>query len=1035
MIRSRAGAGASVAALALAIAGRSAVGGAGRAASVAGAALALAIAGRSAVGGAGRAASVAGAALALAIAGRSAVGGAGRAASVAGAALALAIVGRSAVGGAGRAASVAGAALALAIAGGATGAPAAEAAAPVAADDFRPFLDRVQSALIAADLEAYLALLADGADSGAARRFARVTFRPGIDAATAQLRFLRPLDEVAEGTGYELTVEVFTERGIEGRLQTWRLDVVRADPLDGQPPPPWRIAGQERIDVLEGLVHLSLNPGVAFDAANLVVAGEDMTLRMSRGSVFVAESRPGHIAGMVLLGDGVLTFSPEPEAERGQVRLLAGSGTLEAEVSAAFVRVNPRAFASRVSGTTLVGRRVEAGDLDRAREVFDEFLPLSFAVDLGDLSDKAWSLNPRGRDFVAEMRTKRYGALTFLQSGSQPEDVTLFEREAQRIIALYPSARKRAVQGRYYSDDDTQPYDVLDYRIAASFEPAGITRDSLFARPRLRGCVITATARLAVRVTTSNLTSMTLRLDGALDVRSVASRNLGPLLFFRMPGRDTLVISMPGDAPPIGAEFTVEVEYSGLLRAQDLAENWLGREHVAFDGDSTFGSAEPRYIYSNSSFWYPQASVSDYATATLDLTVPGDYGVVASGEPHAGNPPAGSELDIDEPRRYRFVTLQPARYLACVISRFAVAEMGGREVSLEPPAPPAPPAARRRGVSYDSLFLTVESNRRTTDRVAGFYDEAARILRFYASLIGDTPYPTFTLLLTDAFLPGGHSPAYFAVLNQTLPYGRGRLLSWRGDPVAFSKYPSFFLAHELAHQWWGQAVGWKNYHEQWLSEGLSQYFAALYAEHRNGPDVFDDVIAQMQRWSLRHSDQGPVYLGNRLGRIKEDPRVFRALVYNKGAMVLHMLRRTVGDHAFFNGLRRFYNDRRFAKAGTDDLIRAFESESGHSLTAFFDRWIHEADLPSVAFSYRTEVRRGGAAGAGRGGETDAVLRFEQRGKLFDMPVTVTLRYRGGDDDTLVVPVTGEVTEVRVPVRRGLRDVVVNRDRAALVEIG
>ena len=289
------------------------------------------------------------------------------------------------------------------------------------------------------------------------------------------------------------------------------------------------------------------------------------------------------------------------------------------------------------------------------------------------------------------------------------------------------------------------------------------------------------------------------------------------------------------------------------------------------------------------------------------------------------------------------------------------------------------------------------------------------------------PYPTFTLALTDALLPGGHSPAYFAVLNQPLPMPPGTMVSWRTDPVAFSRYPLFFVAHELAHQWWGQAVGWKNYHEQWLSEGLSQYFAALYAEHRNGPEVFSEVLTQMRRWSLRHSGQGPVYLGNRLGRIDDEPRVFRALVYNKGAMVLHMLRRLLGDEVFFDGIRRYYNEMRFRKAGTDDLIRAFEAESGRSLETFFDRWIHEDDLPDVTFSYRIESGSGGR---------DAVLRFEQQGKLFEVPITVTLRYRGRNvRETLVVPVAGEVTEVRVPLRGQLRDVEVNEDGGALVEVG
>ena len=96
------------------------------------------------------------------------------------------------------------------------------------------------------------------------------------------------------------------------------------------------------------------------------------------------------------------------------------------------------------------------------------------------------------------------------------------------------------------------------------------------------------------------------------------------------------------------------------------------------------------------------------------------------------------------------------------------------------------------------------------------------------------------------------------------------------------------------------------------------------------------------------------------------------------------------------------------------------------LTAFFDRWIHEDDLPDIDFRYRTESGPGGR---------EAVLRFQQRGKLFEVPITVTLRYRGNARETLVVPVAGEVTEVRVPLRGRLRDVQVNEDGGALVEVG
>src|SRR5262245_54527583 len=99
---------------------------------------------------------------------------------------------------------------------------------------------------------------------------------------------------------------------------------------------------------------------------------------------------------------------------------------------------------------------------------------------------------------------------------------------------------------------------------------------------------------------------------------------------------------------------------------------------------------------------------------------------------------------------------------------------------------------------------------------------------------------------------------------------RSRQLRWLPVDFACARagYPSFFLANELAHQWWGQGVGWKNYHEQWISEGFAQYFAALWARKERGDELFFDLLRQMRRWSLEQSSQGPVYLGYRLGHIR-----------------------------------------------------------------------------------------------------------------------------------------------------------------------
>jgi aminopeptidase N len=249
-------------------------------------------------------------------------------------------------------------------------------------------------------------------------------------------------------------------------------------------------------------------------------------------------------------------------------------------------------------------------------------------------------------------------------------------------------------------------------------------------------------------------------------------------------------------------------------------------------------------------------------------------------------------------------------------------------------------------------------------------------------------------------------------------------LTWRNDPAAFENYPEFFMAHEIAHQWWGHGVGWQNYHEQWISEGFAQYFAALYADRFRGGDVFQGILRRMRSWAVDESDQGPVYLGYRVGHIKSDGRAFRAIIYNKGAMVLHMLRQLVGDDVFFAGLRRFYTDSRFRKVGTEDFRRAMEEASHRDLTRFFERWIYSATLPRIAFSYRVEQRDGAQV---------ALLRFEQSGEVFDLPALVTLIYADGHRSDVMVPVVAQTVEFPVTLDGPLRQAEISRNDVGLAE--
>jgi hypothetical protein len=433
--------------------------------------------------------------------------------------------------------------------------------------------------------------------------------------------------------------------------------------------------------------------------------------------------------------------------------------------------------------------------------------------------------------------------------------------------------------------------------------------------------------------------------------------------------------------------------------------------------------AEPRFIYSNRSHWYPQSTVSDYATATLRIMVPPDADCVATGELKDTRAVVIPAADGNELRKlFVFRAAQPLRYLSCLITRLNQVDRVNVQVSAGAGRGRELSAAARRPFADEEIAavaVSIKANPRQQARGRAMLDRVSRIVRFYAGLVGGAPYPSFTLALTESDLPGGHSPAYFAILNQPLPMSP---VTWRGDPVSFEDFPSFFVAHETAHQWWGQGVGWKNYHEQWISEGFAQYFAALYAREERGDDVFTNLLRQMRKWSLQHSEQGPISLGYRLGHIKGEGRVFRAIIYNKSAMVLHMLRRLIGEDAFFGGVRRFYEKYRFRKAGTADLQRAMEAESGVKLDRFFDGWIRGAEIPRLAF--RSHVTPGGQS---------ATLRFEHTGAVIDVPVLVTLVYDTGATEELLVRITDRVAEATVPLTGRLREIEVNRDNASLAE--
>ena len=846
--------------------------------------------------------------------------------------------------------------------------------------------------------DGYFGLLSTRAVPDRAAQAAQSMIGPGITRAVVRERDRAPLDGTLPGDGYRLMVEIFTERGIRARITTWQLDIRRGEGTSDQDD--WRISDQTQLTTLDGLFRLGLNPSKQYRVQNLTLRSDDLQIDVAEGHVFVAETSDGPTAIVVVPSrGGTFVFKPTLETERGQVKIYCGSDTLQDQYTSAFVRMHPGDFAARFPADALTAEPVDRALFRRALSVFREDLAKSFGLDLADMSRDAWSFTPVPGDLLAEIHTKKFRTLTYTRIANEPEDVALFDRARRRNISVYPSVSRITSQGRFFDEDAHAAYAVERTELNLTIDPD---------RYWLEGV-----ARIKLRVRESALNSLTLRLAESLTINGIYSPELGRLLSLRVRNQANAVVSLPAYAIK-GTEITLIVSYSGRLVPPPPDREGFGpqfpQEQSSPLDDMRF-TGEPSVLYSTNSAWYPQGAATAYGSARLRLTVPARFQVVASGTLQPGFPKAAEPINGKIPAvEYGFDTTEPVRYLACVISRF------------QHVASTVIPTNYAGAGDVDGVTLSAEANPRLLGKGRETMPVAENVLRYYLSLVGDAPYKSLTLGLIERETPGGHSPAYLSVLNEPLPSSS---FNWGNDPAAFANFPEFFVAHELAHQWWGQAVGWRSYHERWISEGFAQYFAALYAKQINGEAAFNDMIRRMAFWGTARAEEGPISLGYRLGHIRGDSQLFRALVYNKSAVVLDMLRRRLGDDAFFRGIRRLYKDWRFRKAGTDNVQAAFEAESGQPLGRFFEMWVHGAGVPVLRSSWQLDPS---------GAVPTAVVRLEQIGAHYEYPVTVTLRYATSAAVNTLVSVVDRVTELRLPLKGPLRDVDINRDGLTILSV-
>lgn len=390
--------------------------------------------------------------------------------------------------------------------------------------------------------------------------------------------------------------------------------------------------------------------------------------------------------------------------------------------------------------------------------------------------------------------------------------------------------------------------------------------------------VITAAAPLAkFSLDLSRLIVSRVRIAGSRTTR-----------FIQTPHKLTITPTTPIAA---GTQFTVTIDYSGSPAPRRSQWGLVGWEELA---DGVIVAAQP----SGAPTWFPcNDAVADKATYSIRVATEQAYTVVCNGRMTDHKVIAGRghwRYEQPEPTSTYLATLQIGRY-------------------------------DRVATSFGSVPGVLAYPRALQARVEADFEPVPRMVALFESLFGPYPFEQYTLVVTADDLEIPLESQSLATFGANLIDGQG---TW-----------DRLIAHELAHQWFGNSVGLAEWKHIWLNEGFACYAEWLWSEHKGGPTA--DTMAQQHRRRLSTQPMD-IVVGDPGPALMFDDRV-----YKRGALTLHAVRRAIGDESFFELLRLWCATFRYGVVTTENFRDLADTFASESLDPLFDSWLFAKALPRL----------------------------------------------------------------------------------------
>ncbi|HEY5074183.1 MAG TPA: M1 family metallopeptidase [Pyrinomonadaceae bacterium] len=301
------------------------------------------------------------------------------------------------------------------------------------------------------------------------------------------------------------------------------------------------------------------------------------------------------------------------------------------------------------------------------------------------------------------------------------------------------------------------------------------------------------------------------------------------------------------------------------------------------------------------------------------------------------------------------------------------------------------------------------------------FSPAAPVLAFFSQTVAPYPYEKLALIVGSTRFGGMENSSAIVFTNNLFDLRSKEKMSLRfGIPTRIENV----VAHEIAHQWFGDSVTEATWADLWLSEGFATYFAGLFIEKYESEEAFRDYMrdAAARYFTYEKQRNAPIHDTETQDLMK----LLNPNNYEKGAWILHMLRKRIGDDAFFKGLRDYYNDHRDSNATTEDLRSALETSSKKNLKEFFARWVYGTGHPIydlASFDEERSTRR----------FLVIDLKQTQAGDAFLDPVPIEITTDGVKKLITIQP-ESKIASVRIPIEKAPSFIQIDPDGTLLKEI-